>query len=123
MPHKTRTPLEFLVLGHSPEGATGWRHPATLSVHPHGKKTLLNVSMGPSIVNAGGQLAVTRVILDGALDEAFAEEFDVCEARWLVPCLARLTAGQDLSADELIEAYQSRFGRSPRIERSAEFTV
>jgi hypothetical protein len=34
MPDKTHALLDFLVLGHSPEGATGWPHLVTISMHP-----------------------------------------------------------------------------------------
>lgn len=76
--------------------------------------------MGPHIVNVGGQLPVSQVILDGELNETFAEEFDACEARWLVPHLAQLAAGEDVTVVDLIEAYQSKFGRHPKVERSAD---
>lgn len=78
--------------------------------------------MGPHIVNAGGQVPVTRVILDGELNEQFAEEFDACEARWLVPHLAQLAAGENVTLNDLIGAYQSRFGHRPKVERSADHT-
>ncbi|UUV34041.1 hypothetical protein NQK81_11505 [Amycolatopsis roodepoortensis] len=123
MADHTSGQLEFLVLGHSPEGATGWPHPVTISVHPRGKTTLLNFSMGPHIVNVGGQRSVTQVILDGELDETYAEEFDACEARWLVPHLARLAAGEKVTGRALIKAYESKFGHRPRTERSADYTV
>lgn len=32
MADKTHELLDFLVLGHSPEGATGWPHPVTISI-------------------------------------------------------------------------------------------
>lgn len=121
---ETRPPrvLDFLVLGHSPDGASGWPHPVTISVHPRRTTTLLNFSIGPHIVNAGGQVPVTHVIITGELNEAYAEEFDACEARWLVPYLARLAAGESISVHELIGAYQSRSGRRPKTERSADYT-
>ncbi len=121
---ETRPPrvLDFLMLGHSPDGASGWPHPVTISVHPRSTTTLLNFSIGPHIVNAGGQRPVTQVVIDGELNEAYAEEFDACEARWLVPYLARLAAGENISADELIGAYQSRSGHPPATERSADYT-
>ena len=114
--------LEFLVLAHSPEGATGWPHPVTISVYPRGKTTLLNFSMGPHVVNAGGQMPVTQVILDGELNEKYVEEFDACEARWLVPHLVRLAADERITDQDLVRAYQSRFGRRPKTERSADRT-
>lgn len=114
--------LNFLVLGHSPEGATGWPHPVSISVYPRGERTLLNFSMGPHIANAGGQVAVTWVILDGALNESFAEEFDACGARWLVPYLARLASGEEVTEHELIDAYRAKFGRHPKTEPSADHT-
>lgn len=122
MAHDDREQLEFMVLGHSPEGAVGWPHPVTISVHPRGKTTLLNFSMGPHIVNVGGQRSVSQVILDGGLDEKYAEEFDACEARWLVPYLARLASGEKITADALITAYESRFDRRPRREISADYS-
>lgn len=115
--------LEFLVLGHSPEGASGWPHPVTISVCARGKKTLVNFSMGPHIVNVGGQRTVTQVVVDGGLDEAYAEEFDACGARWLVPYLVRLAAGEDVSEGELVAAYEARFGHAPRTETSADYTT
>jgi hypothetical protein len=122
MPDKTHALLDFLVLGHSPEGATGWPHPVTISIHPRGKTTLLNFSVGPHAANVGGQIPVTRVIFDGELNETFAEEFDACEARWLVPHLAQLAAGENVTAIDLIGAYRSRFGHQPRVESSADHT-
>lgn len=113
--------LDFLVLGHSPKGATGWPHPVTIGVHPRGTTTLLNVSMGPHIVNVGGQLLLSRVIIDGELNESFAEEFDACDARWLVPYLARLAESEQVTDDELSAAYRSRHGRYPRTESSPEY--
>lgn len=118
----SREQLNFLVLGHSPEGATGWPHPVSISVYPRGERTLLNFSMGPHIANAGGQVAVTWVIIDGALNESFAEEFDACDARWLVPHLARLASGDEVTGRELIKAYRAKFGRSPKTELSADNT-
>lgn len=123
MADDTRVPLEFLVLGHSPDGATGWPHPVTISVHPRGQATLLNFSMGPHIVNVGGQRPVSQVILDDTLDERYAEEFDACEARWLVPHLARLVAGEKVTDRALIKAYESKFGHEPRTEMSADYTL
>lgn len=122
MTHNPREPLDFLVLGHSPNGATGWPHPVTISVYPRGKTTLLNFSIGPHIVNSGGQVPITRVMPGGELNEAYAEEFDACEARWLVPYLARLAANEIVTKRELISAYQSRHGRPPKTERSADHT-
>lgn len=122
MTDEERPQLEFHVLGHSPEGATGWPHPVTISIHPRGTTTLLNVSMGPHAANVGGQIPLTRVILDGELNEAFAEEFDACEARWLVPYLARLAAGEDVTVDDLVGAYRSKFARRPKVEWSADHT-
>lgn len=113
--------LTFLVLGHSPEGATGWPHPVSISIHPRGRTTLINFSVGPHIVNSGGQMPVDHVILDGELNEVFAEEFEACEARWLVPYLARLAAGEDVTADDLVAAYRSRFGGRPRTETSRDY--
>lgn len=114
--------VEFLVLGHSPEGATGWPHPATISIHPRGTTTLLNFSMGPHIINVGGQVPVERVVLEGELNEQFAVEFDACEARWLVPYLARLAADETVTSDDLVRAYQERFGRPPTATRSPDNT-
>jgi hypothetical protein len=122
MSDRTHGLLDFLVLGHSPAGATGWPHPVTISIHPRSKTTLLNFSMGPHIVNVGGQIPVTQVIFDGELNEAFAEEFDACEARWLVPHLAQLATGENVTVIDLIGAYQSRFGHHPETERSADYT-
>lgn len=119
---RPRRMLDFLVLGHSPDGASGWPHPATISVHPRRTTTLLNFSLGPHIVNAGGQVPVTQVVIDGALNETYAEEFDACDARWLVPYLARLAAGEGISAQELIGAYESKSGYPPKIEQSADYT-
>lgn len=113
--------LTFLLLGHSPEGATGWPHPVSISVHPRGRTTLINFSVGPHIVNSGGQIPVGRVIVDGELNEVLAEEFDACEARWLVPYLARLAAGEDVTADDLVAAHRSRFGQRPRTETSRDY--
>ncbi len=121
MTNATR-PLEFLVLGRSPDEASGWPHPVTISVHSRGKTTLLNFSMGPPIANVGGQRGVTQVIAEGALDDRYAEEFDACEARWLVPHLARLAAGEEVSRAALIKAYASRFGHGPGREWSDDYT-
>ncbi|GAT72536.1 hypothetical protein MHM582_1010 [Microbacterium sp. HM58-2] len=114
--------LEFLVLGQTTDDASGWPHPVTISVHPRGERTLLNFSKGPPIANVGGQRSVAQIIIDGALDERFAEEFDACEARWLVPHLARLAAGEAVSRTALIEAYASRFGHDPKVEWSEDYT-
>ena len=122
MTDRTQQLLDFLVLGHSPDGASGWPHPVTIAIHPRGKTTLLNFSMGPHIVNVGGQIPVTRVILEGELNETFAEEFDACDARWLVPHLAGLAEDGIVTESDLIEAYRAKFGRGPRIERSADHT-
>ncbi|MCK0111022.1 hypothetical protein MWU75_02555 [Ornithinimicrobium sp. F0845] len=122
MADTSRGQLNFLVLGHSPKGATGWPHPVTISIHPRGRTTLLNFSMGHHIVNVGGQIPVTQVILDGELNETFAEEFDACEARWLVPRLAQLAAGENVTVNDLIETYQSMFGHRPKVERSGDYT-
>ena len=122
MADRTHPRMDFLVLGHSPDGASGWPHPVTISVHPRGKTTLLNFSVGPHVVNVGGQVPVTRVILDGELNETFAEEFDACEARWLVPQLAQLAAGKHVTVTDLIGAYESKFGHRPKVERSADYT-
>lgn len=122
MSDNSREPLDFLVLGHSPEGATGWPHPVSISVHPLGEMTLLNFSKGPHIANVGGQLRVTWVIVDDALKESFAEEFDACDAHWLVPYLARLAAGEGVTEHELIDAYRAKFGRYPKTELSANHT-
>ena len=122
MTEHTRRRLNFLMLGHSPAGATGWPHPATIAVHPRGETTLINFSMGPHIANVGGQVPITRVIHDGELNETFAEEFDACEARWLVPHLARLAAGENLTEDDLALAYEARFGRRPKTETSTDIT-
>jgi hypothetical protein len=78
--------------------------------------------MGPHIVNVGGQIPVTRVVIDGELNEMFADEFDACSARWLVPHLAQLSAGDDVTVDDLVEAYRSRFGHAPTTELSADHT-
>lgn len=122
MADRTHELLDFLVLGHSPEGATGWPHPVTISIHPRGRTTLLNVSMGPHVANVGGQVPVERVIIDGELNETFAEEFDACEGRWLVPHLAQLAAGENVTVNDLIGAYRSRFGHPPRTEPSVDRT-
>ncbi|GAB3817303.1 hypothetical protein GCM10028820_18030 [Tessaracoccus terricola] len=122
MAEDSRNWLDFIVLGHSPDGATGWPHPVTISVHPRGRTTLLNFSVGPHAANVGGQIPVTRVILDGGLNESFAEEFDACEARWLVPHLAELVDGVNVTATDLIGAYQSKFGHRPKAERAADIT-
>lgn len=113
-----RVKLDFLVLGHSPEGA----FPVTISVHPRGRTTLLNFSVGSHPLSVGEQLAVTQVILDGALNETFGNDFDACEARWLVPHLERIAAGENFTADDLIGAYQSKFGHPPKVEQSADYT-
>lgn len=111
------------MLGHSPQGAAGWPHPVTISVHPRGKTSLIDFSLGgPPIVNVGGQRSVSQVILHGELDETYAEEFDACEARWLVPHLARLAAGEEIPGDVLVAGYVSRFGHPPTIEWSADYT-
>jgi|GEM_PF-1522561 len=122
MADQSREQLDFLVLGHSPDGATGWPHPVTISVYPLGEMTLLNFSKGSHIANVGGQIPVTRVILDGALNENFAEEFDACGARWLVPHLAQLASGEEVTEIELAEAYRAKFGRYPKRELSADYT-
>lgn len=114
--------LDFLVLGHSPDGAAGWPHPVTIGVLPRGAATLVNLSMGPHTINVGGQVGVARVIRDGELDETYAEEFDACGARWLVPYLARLAAGEEISEEELIGAYRARFGREPATEQSGDYS-
>lgn len=117
MTDEERPQLDFRELGNSPEGATGWPHPVTISIHPRGRTTLLNISLSPLAADVGGQIPVTQAILDGELNEAFAEEFDACEARWLVPYPARLATGEDLTG-----AYRSRFGRRPNAEWSADRT-
>ena len=118
----TRERLEFLVLGHSPHGATGWPHPVTISVHPRGDRTLIDFSVGAGMLNAGGQRGVMMVMRDGELDEKHAEEFDACDARWLVPDLARLEAGEQVDEHELVQAYESKHGRAPKRECSADYT-
>jgi len=121
-PAPDRERLEFLVLGHSPEGATRYPHPVTITVCPRGILTLVNFSLGPPIVNVGGQRGVEDVILDGKLNETYAEEFDACEARWLVPYLARLAEDEEVNANELIKAYEAKHGHAPKREWSADHT-
>lgn len=114
--------LEFLVLGHSPDGASGYPHPVSISVHSRGERTLINFSLGPHLVNVGGQRGVKHVIPDGQANESFAQEFDACEARWLVPYLARLAVGEDVTDAELMTAYEAKNGHSPKREWSADYT-
>ena len=121
-PTPPRERLEFLVLGHSPEGATGYPHPVTITVCPRSILTLINFSLGPHSVNAGGQCGVEHVIIDGELNESFAQEFDACEARWLVPYLARLANGEEVTSEELATAYESKHSHGPQRELSADYT-
>lgn len=85
MADKSHGRLDFLVLGRSPDVTTSWPHRVAISVYPRGETTLLNFSVGPHIVNTGGQVPVTQVILDDEVNETYAEELDACDARWFVP--------------------------------------
>lgn len=112
MAKKKPTQLRFLVVARTDSGH--WPHPVEVAVHPAGRDSRVSFSVGPHIVNAGGQIALSRVLDESrtGLNPLFAEEFDAAELHWLVPLLVRLHKGEDV-ADEIAAAYRERHGRDP----------
>lgn len=106
--------LPFLVMARTEPGS--YPHPVEVAVHPDGPRSRLSFSIGPHAANAGGQVALARVLDERrtGLNPMFATEFDAAELHWLVPFLVRLQAGEDVK-DEMIAAYATRHGRSPEV--------
>jgi hypothetical protein len=104
--------LTFLVLART--GSGPYPHPVEICLYPDGRDSRMSFSIGPHVVNAGGQLALTRVLDDErtGLAPAFTTEFDAAELHWAVPYLVRLHAGEDVR-DEIIAAYRERHGKEP----------
>ncbi|WP_112141606.1 hypothetical protein [Glycomyces dulcitolivorans] len=112
MPKKQPAPLRFLVVARTPPGP--YPHPVEIAVYPAGADSLVSFSIGPHVVNAGGQVPLARVLDDAGtgLNPVFAEEFDAADLHWLVPYLVRLKAGDDV-ADDIVTAYRARHRTAP----------
>ncbi len=109
-------PLRFLVVARTAPGP--WPHPVEVAVHPAGADSIVAFSLGPHAANAGGQVALSRV-LDGSrtgLNPAFTEEFEAARLHWLVPFLVRLHAGEDVT-DGIVAAYRAAHGTAPETMR------
>lgn len=112
MAKKRPVPPRFLVVARTSPGH--YPHPVEVGVHPAGADSLVSFSIGPHVVNAGGQVPLYRVLDESGtgLNPIFAEEFDAAELHWLVPLLVRLLAGEDVT-DDIVSAYRALHGRSP----------
>ncbi|MFH7323841.1 hypothetical protein [Aeromicrobium sp. JJY06] len=106
--------LAFFVMARTEHGH--YPHPVEVAVHPDGVSSRLSFSIGPHAANAGGQIALARVLDEQrtGLNPMFATEFDAAELHWLVPYLVRLQAGEDVK-DEMVAAYAAQHGRSPEV--------
>lgn len=102
--------LSFIVVARTGPGP--YPHPVEAAIHPAGRDTRMSFSIGPHIVNAGGQVALARVLDGEGLNPMFAEEFDAGDLHWLVPYLVRLQAGEDVT-EEIVAAYVATHGRRP----------
>lgn len=114
--------LSFLVVARTDPGP--YPHPVEIAVHADGARSRMSFSIGPHAANAGGQLALARVLDEerSRLNPMFETEFAAADLHWLVPCLVRLQSGEDV-LDEIAEAYAGRHGRAPgwlRQERYGE---
>lgn len=112
--------LPFLVMART--GAGRYPHPVEVALHPAGPDSRMSFSIGPHVVNAGGQLALARVLDDQrtGLNPQFEEEFAAGDLHWLMPFLVRLFAGEDVK-DEIVAAYVARHGRAPEVMLQERF--
>ena len=119
---KKRKPatLPFIVVARTGPGR--YPHPVEVAVHPAGADSRVSFSVGPHAVNAGGQVALARVLDESqaGLNPLFATEFDAAELHWLVPFLVRLYAGEEVK-DEIVSAYQALHGKSPETMHQAHY--
>lgn len=106
--------LRFLVVARTPSGP--YPHPVEVALHPAGAASRVSFSIGPHIVNVGGQVSLSNVLDEArtGLSPLFDEEFGAAELHWLVPFLVRLHAGEDVT-EELVAAYQERHDKAPEV--------
>ncbi|WP_030144373.1 hypothetical protein [Glycomyces sp. NRRL B-16210] len=120
MAKKKPATLPFLVVARTGPGP--YPHPVEVAVHPAGADSRVSFSVGPHAVNAGGQVALARVLDESetGLSPVFAQEFDAAELHWLVPLLVRLHAGEEVK-EEIVSAYKALHGKTPEIMQQAHY--